>query len=132
MDVCRERFQGLDRCVYVGGLGVVVVLYAANRGYIFQPVLDSFEVTNGFGDTPRIATRHRADANGGQHILDVVASLERNLRRLHDLALALGIAKKDAAIADVRALLDLFLAAEPEDLRPGTAGEICACGIVRV
>ena len=42
------------------------------------------------------------------------------------------IAKEDPAIADARALLYLFLAAEPEDLRPGAAGQSGAGGIVGI
>ena len=40
--------------------------------------------------------------------------------------------KKNPAIADVRALLHLFLAAEPEDLRPRPAGQSGAGGIVGI
>ena len=132
VDICRERFQGLDGCIHVGGLGVVVVLDATNRGHVFQPVLDRLEVADGFADARWLATQEGAHAHGSQHVLDVVASLERNLRDQHDLALTFGIPKKNSAIADIRALLDLFLAAEPEDLRPRAAGQSGTGGIVCV
>ena len=44
VDICRERFQGLDGRIDIGGLGVVVIFNAANGRDIFQPVLDRFEV----------------------------------------------------------------------------------------
>ena len=93
-----------------------------------KPVLDGLKIPDGLGNSSRIATHHRADADGSQHILDVVASLERlELQMISRWPLA---SRKRMAIADVRALLHLFLAAEPEDLRPRAAGECSAGGVV--
>jgi hypothetical protein len=46
--------------------------------------------------------------------------------------LPFAIPKKDPAIADARPLLYLSLTAEPEDLRPGAAGQSAAGGIVGI
>ena len=50
VDVRGKRFQRLDRGIYVGSFGVVVVIDASNRGNKLQPVLDGLKVAHGLAD----------------------------------------------------------------------------------
>ena len=59
-------------------------------------------------------------------------ALQRNLGGQHDFSLTARIAKENLAIANKCALLHFFLSAEPENLRPGAAGQFHAGGIVGV
>ena len=76
-----ECGNGLGGRIHVGGLGVVVVLHAIERGHVLQAVLDGLELfnrpANGLGgDAGQARGAHR-----GQHVFNVVLALERNSAR---------------------------------------------------
>ena len=79
VDVRRERFQGLDRGIHVGGLGIVVILDAPQGGDILQTMLDCLEVVHGLADCSRRAAEERARAHRSQRVLRVMSSFQRDL-----------------------------------------------------
>src|SRR5262249_25086593 len=58
-----------------------------------------------------------------KNVFKIVCAFQWNLGDLHDLALAIEIAKEDAAVVRVCALFYFFLAAEPVELSACTIGE---------
>ena len=134
VEVCRERFQRLDGRVHVGGLGVVVVVDAADGRHKFQAMFDRLEIAHRLANFLGCASHQSACAHGGQNILEIVCAFQRYLGNLHDLALRhslfapsvrendVAITKDDVAVTHPRALLNFFLPAEPEHLsaRPGS------------
>ena len=91
-----------------------------------------FEILYCFADTRSLATHEQAHANGGQCVFPVVGALERDFRSQHDLALLCLVAKQHPTLANVCALFDFCVPAEPEKLCPRAAGECHAGGIVGV
>ena len=76
----REGGDGLGGGIDVGGLGVVVVLDAVDRGHVLQAVLDGLELLDGAANCLGRHAGQTSGNNSGQHILNVVRALERNLR----------------------------------------------------
>src|SRR6266576_705508 len=132
MNVGGEGFERFDGGVNIGGLGVVVVFDAFDRSDILQAMLNRLEVANGLADLVRRNPHQGAGANRCQNVLHVVRAFQADLTDQHDLALANAITKKDAAVVDVSALLDLLLSAEPEDLSARPIWQSQASGIVFV
>ena len=79
VDVCRKRLQRLDRCIHIRGLGVVVVIHAANRRHMFQPMLHRLELAHGLPNFLCSTSHQRTRANRRQHVLQIVRTLQRNL-----------------------------------------------------
>ena len=130
VNVGRKRFQRLDRRVHVGGLGVVVVLHAAQRGDVLQAMLHGAEILDRAANRRRLHSGGHADGDGGQHVFHVVRALQRNLGERHDLHRFLvsiySVAIHNRAVLHKRAALHLMLAAEPQHLRLQSLGEPAA------
>src|ERR1019366_7517396 len=108
-----KRFQRLDGRIDVGGLGIVVILNAAHRGYVFQAMLDCLEVRNGTADVSGIDACEHARAYSRQHVLDVMCALQRNLGNVQDGLFAVSVAPDNVVAAQESSVLDLSLTAEP-------------------
>ena len=85
VNVGRKRLQRLDRRIHVGGLGIVVVLHAAQRGHVLQAMLHGAKILDRAANRRRLHSGGHADGDGGQHVLHVVRALQRNLGERHDL-----------------------------------------------
>src|SRR5262249_18694262 len=103
-----------------------------DRRDVFEAVLDRFEILNRLADLRRLAAHEHSGANARQHVFPVVRTFERDFADQPDLALAVGVAKQDLAVANPRALLHFLLAAEPEHLRPRAFAERVAGRVILV
>ena len=81
MNAATEGGDGLGGGVYVGGLGVVVVLDAVSSSHVFEAVLDGAEIFDGAANGFSRNTGKTGGNHSGQHILDVVRAFKRNPSR---------------------------------------------------
>ena len=134
VDISRKRGDRLGRGVDIGGLGIVVVVDAVNGGHELQPMLDRMERRDRARNDLGRYIRHAGRANRGQHILDIVLALERNLGqgKHRDRRGLLRCAKHHHAVHEESAAADDLAAAEPENLRSRAAGRLLGNRIIAV
>src|SRR5579884_1242567 len=132
VDVAGERFERLDGCIHIGGLGVIVEIYAVDGGHVLEAVLDGFEFLHGFADAVGLAADQRPYADGREDIFQIVRTLEANLTDGHDFHVISFGPPEDFAVTHEGALVHFFLAAEPEFLRFADRPQLHAGGVVRV
>ena len=79
-----------------------------------------------------LAAHEHADGNARQHILQIVRAFQWDLGERHDLALAVAIAEIRLRAADKGSFFNLFLPAEPEQLRARTVRQSSGGRIVGI
>ena len=89
MDVCRERFQRLDRSVNVGRFRIVVVLDSADRSHVFQTVFYRLEILHCSANLLSLTAHECPHTDGSHSVFDIMSALQRDLGSQHDFVLLL-------------------------------------------
>ena len=131
MHASRKRLQRLDRRVHIRGLGIVVVLHAANSSNVFQPVSHRFEVPDCGPNFLGVAFQQSSTANRRQNIFKIVSAFEWNFIDRNDFHFRPIPSECYLPVSDGRAC-HFFLAAEPEHVGASASTEFNTGWIVGV
>src|SRR5579871_6477342 len=95
-------------------------------------MFDRPEFAYRFADPARLNLTEHSYAAGSQHILNVMSAFQGNFRNLHNFALTAGVAEINTSIANVSSLVNLFFAAEPENIGLGARRHTNAGWIISI
>src|ERR1039457_3757299 len=108
VNAAGKRLQRFDGRVNVGGLRIVVILDAADRGHELQAMLHRFELGDRAPDLCRLDSHQHSHTNCREHIFQIVRALQRNLSDRHDLSVAMAVAPDYVLSADKRPARDFL------------------------